>query len=450
MNKSRLAAVSLFIPAIALTYDKPNNDTGRSYILEPARLGAIANSVEATGTVEAVATVEVGSEVSGLIDKVFVNFNDSVTAGHPIAELDRAAFEARVNEGRAALKVATALVQVQQSALKRADVGVANAKAAKRLAEAQAAAAKARGDQSEEELKRKLLLSRSGATTERELSQARTLRDTGQAELRAAQEQVEMQANAIEIAEADARMAAANVDNAESAVEEKQAVLDEAEVELRRTVIRAPIDGVVISREVNPGQAVAVGLETKTLFRIAHDLSEMQVRGSIDEADIGLVKDGQEARFTVDAYPNRVFEGHVVQVRKAPEVTQNVVTYAAIVSAPNPERLLYPGMTAQLRITTQETGDVLTVPNRALDFRPPDLGESHVATDERSRSPAENARVWVEGPDGRAIPVEIGTGLRDDARTEVTAGPLRQGEPVIIGVAKQTGQRHFLALKLDF
>ena len=230
-------------------------------------------------------------------------------------------------------------------------------------------------------------------------------------------------------------------------VKEKQAVLDEAEVELGRTVVRAPIDGVVISREVNPGQAVAVGLETKTLFRIAHDLSEMQVRGSIDEADIGLVRDGQEARFTVDAYPNRVFSGRVVQVRKAPEVTQNVVTYAAIVSAPNPERLLYPGMTAALKITIRET-DVLTVPNRALDFRPPRSGEPPLSTG--ATSAADKAKVWIEGLDGPPVSVEIQTGARNEDRTAVIEGPLNEGQPLIVGMAKPGGQRRFLGLNLGF
>ncbi len=454
MNKSRFAATMALIgvPAIALTYGKPNDEAGRGFIFEPVRLGAISNSIEATGTVEAVAMVDVGSEVSGLVDKVFVSFNDAVRAGQPVAQLDRAAFEARVDEARAAQKVATAQVQVQQSGLKRAELGVVNAETARKLAQAQAAAAQARRDQAELELQRKLLLSRSGVATEREVSQLRTLRDTSEAELRAAQEQVEMQANAIEIAEADVRMAAANLKNAEAVVEEKQAILDEAEVELGRTVVRAPIDGVVISREVNPGQAVAVGLETKTLFRIAHDLSEMQVRGSIDEADIGLLRDGQEARFTVDAYPNRVFDGRVVQVRKAPEVTQNVVTYAAIVSAPNPQRLLYPGMTAALRIITKETGDVLTVPNRALDFRPPVSGETPLAADAMSSTApaAGRAKVWIKGFDGHPIPVEIQTGARNDDRTAVIAGPLSDGQPLIVGLAKPSGQRRFLGLNLGF
>ena len=328
---------------------------------------------------------------------------------------------------------------MQRSGLHRAELGVAAAQAERKSAEAHAKALQARRDEADLELQRKLQLARSGAATDREVSQARTARDTSDAELRAALAQIEMKADTIEIAEADTQMALANVRNAEAVVEEKQAVLDEAEVELGRTVVRAPIDGVVISREVNPGQAVAAGLETKTLFRIARDLGEMQVRGSIDEADIGAVKEGEAAEFTVDAYPNRVFRGRVVQVRRAPETVQNVVTYAAIVSAPNPEKLLYPGMTAALRIVTQKTGDVLTIPNRALHFRPqssdapPVMGESNQAT------------VWIEGVEGRPTPVAIETGASDDNRTELTAGGLREGQLLIVGVAKPKAQRGFLS-----
>ena len=150
------------------------------------------------------------------------------------------------------------------------------------------------------------------------MSQARAFRDTSEAELHAALDQVEAKSDAIEMAQADVEIARANIANADAAGEEKQAFLEEAEVALGRTIVRAPIDGVVISREVNPGQAVAAGLETKTLFRIAHDLGEMQVRGSIDEADVGVVQEGQGVEFTVDAYPGRVFQGRVIQVRKAP------------------------------------------------------------------------------------------------------------------------------------
>jgi HlyD family secretion protein len=418
------------IPFVALPYDSPDNGSAGGFLFEPAKRASILSSIEATGTVEAVSEVEVGSAVSGLVDKVFVSFNDTVTAGQPLVQLDRAAFGARASAARAAVRVASALAEVQRSGLHRAELGVAAAEAERRSAEAQAKAAQARRDEADLELQRKLRLGRSGAATEREVSEARTARDTSEAELRVALEQIELKADAIEIARADAQMALANVKNADAVVEEKQATLDEAEAELEHTVIHAPFDGIVISREVSPGQAVAAGLETKTLFRIARDLGEMQVRGSIDEADIGMVREGEEAEFSVDAYPNRIFGGRVVQVRKSPEVLQNVVTYAAIVSAPNPDKLLYPGMTASLKIITNKSSDVLTIPNSALHFKlrssdaPPSPGELN------------GSIVWKEGVENHPTPVLIRTGATDGQRTEVIAGPLHEGDFIIVGVDK--------------
>src|SRR5260370_11334521 len=159
---------------------------------------------------------------------------------------------------------------------------------------------------------------------------------------------LKMKAEAIAIAEAEQHMAEANVENAQAVVEQRQAALDQARLDLDRTVLRAPIDGIIIKRDVNPGQTVAVSLEAKTLFKIANDLREMEVHGKIDEADVGQLKGGQTALFTVDAYPDRTFSGQVLQIRKSPEVVQNVVTYTTIVSAPNPDLLLRPGMTPRL------------------------------------------------------------------------------------------------------
>ena len=183
-------------------------------------------------------------------------------------------------------------------------------------------------------------------------------------------EEAKIKSEAIVIAEAEIRIAEANLENAQAIVEQKQAALEQAEVDLARTELRAPIDGVIIKRDVNPGQTVAVSLEAKTLFQIANDLREMEVHGKIDEADIGRVKPGQKVTFMVDAYPSRSFDGQVTQVRIAPEVVQNVVTYTVVITAPNPEQLLLPGMTASLRILIDESTDVLKVPNQALRFRP--------------------------------------------------------------------------------
>ncbi len=186
MKGSRWAATIMLvlIPVVGLPYGATNEEAGGGFMFEAVGRGAITNSIEATGTVEAVAQVDVGSAVSGLLDKVFVNFNDTVAAGQPLAQLDRGAFEARVSGARAALKVATALAEVQRSGLHRAELGVAAAQAELKSAEAHAKALQARRDEADLELQRKLQLARSGAATDREVSQARTARDTSDAELR--------------------------------------------------------------------------------------------------------------------------------------------------------------------------------------------------------------------------------------------------------------------------
>src|SRR5258707_1493340 len=359
-------------------------------------------STKASGTVKAVVSVDVSSQLSGRIAQVFVNFNDAVTTGQPIAQIDQEIFAARVNEARAALRVARATAQVEKAALERAKVAVVNAQTAEKLADAQSAAIKARQDEVERELLRKLELARTGSGTERDLSQVRALRDAGAADLRASLQQIQMKAEAIAIAEAEKLMAEANLENAQAVVEQRQAALDQAQLDLDRTVLRAPIDGIIIKRDVNPGQTVAVSLEAKTLFKIANDLQQMEVHGKIDEADIGQLNAGQAAQFTVDAYPDRTFSGQVLQIRKSPEVVQHVVTYTTIVSAPNPDLLLLPGMTAQLRIVVSDARGILKIPSQALRFRPNDAGPP---SGRQGANQAASATVWQVGDGGRPKPV---------------------------------------------
>jgi HlyD family secretion protein len=421
------------------------------FLTAPVERGAISTVVTASGTVEAVISVDVSSQLSGRIAEVFVNFNDTVKVGQPIAQIDPEIFAARVNEARAALNVAGATAQVQKAALERARVGVTNAQTAKRLAEAQSTANKARQDEAERDLQRKVELARTGSGTERELSQVRALRDAGAADLRASLEQIQMKAEAIAMAEAEQRMVEANVQNAHAVVEQRQAALDQAQLDLDRTVLRAPIDGIIIKRDVNPGQTVAVSLEAKTLFKIANDLREMEVHGKIDEADVGQLKMGQAAQFTVDAYPDRFFSGQVMQIRKSPEVVQNVVTYTTIISAPNLDLLLLPGMTAQLRIAVSDTGDVIRIPSQALRYRPdgatlaPSRRDGNQAT-----SPKAPATVWLVGEDGRPKPVAVSLGASDDNGAALLEGSLTEGQQVIIGVAKSQNPRGYFGLRLGF
>jgi HlyD family secretion protein len=436
---------------VGLGYTYSQESPVPTFLTAPVERGSISTLVKASGTVEAVVSVDVSSQLSGRIAEVFVNFNDAVTAGQPIAQIDQEIFAARVNEAKAALSVARAAAQVAKAALERAKVAVTNAQTAKKLAEAQSAANQARQDEAERELQRKLQLARTGSGTERDLSQVRAVRDAGAADLRASIEQIQMKAEAIAIAEAENLMADANLQNAHAVVEQRQAALDQARLDLDHTVLRAPIDGIIIKRDVNPGQTVAVSLEAKTLFKIANDLRQMEVHGKIDEADVGQLKPGQTAQFTVDAYPDRTFSGQVLQVRKAPEVVQNVVTYTTMISAPNPDLLLLPGMTAQLRIVVSDTGGILKIPSQALRFRPngaaPASGRQSA---DQVASPKASATVWLIGDNGRPSPVAVKLGASDDNGAALLDDSLKEGQQVIIGVANSQNRSGYFGVRLGF
>lgn len=435
------------IPGYAHLPEKP----AETFITAPVERGSITTLVKASGAVEAVVTVDVSSQLSGRMADVFVNFNDTVKAGQPIAQIDPEIFAARVNEAKAALRVAKANARVQKAAIERAEVAAANARTAKRLAEAQSAAIKARQDEAEKDYQRKFLLQRTGSIAESEVSHVRAVRETGAADLRASLEQIQMKAEAIEIAEAEQQMARANLENALAVVEERQAALDQAQLDLERTVVRAPIDGIIIKRDVNPGQTVAVSLEAKTLFKIANDLRVMEVHGKIDEADVGQLRPDQKAMFSVDAYPNRTFQGRVQQIRKSPEVIQNVVTYTAIISAPNLDLLLLPGMTAELRVVVGETEERLKVPNQALRFRPSGVSAPPEAADSRSvTSGGTQETVWAVGDNGRPLPVIVRTGAADESGTQLMDGRLSEGQQVIVGQSHTSSAGGFFGLRLGF
>jgi HlyD family secretion protein len=402
------------------------------YITVPVEGGTVKTVIKATGVVNPVLMVEVGSQLSGRISEVLVNFNDVVKADQVIARVDPEAYIAAVKKARAALKIANATTELNQAALQRARAAVENARSASQAGEADLAAAQARQDELVRDVQRNTTLSGKSAISDREFTASRAVRDAGAAGIASLRAQLKMKDQAIAIAEAELSMSEANVANAEGVFEQNQAALEQAEVDLQHTQIRSPIDGVVISRVINSGQTVAVSLVSKVLFKIADDLREMQVEGKIDEADIGQVKEGQPATFTVDAYPDQIFSGRVAQVRKSPELRQSVVTYTAVISAPNQDYLLFPGMTARLSIVVEETRAVLKVPNAALYFRP----QSHTSDDRQSAGfRSEFKTLWVERKPGEAQPVTVTTGKGDDSGTQILSGGLTQGDPVIIGAS---------------
>ncbi|HXF66674.1 MAG TPA: efflux RND transporter periplasmic adaptor subunit, partial [Burkholderiales bacterium] len=304
--------------------------------------GAITAVVSATGTVNPVTAVQVGSQVSGQVKEIYVDFNSEVKKGQVIARIDPDSFALRVNQAMADLEAARATVLTQRANVAALQAEVSRAKV--NLAEA------------ERDLKRNRML------YEKNFVSAAAL-DKAQAAFEAAREQVRT-------AQAQLAVGEAQVRNVEALVKQREAQLAQARVDLERTTIRAPVDGVVVKKSVEPGQTVAASLQAPELFVIAQDLRRMQVEASIDEAEVGRVREGQLATFTVDSFPGRTFTGRVGQVRKAAQVVQNVVTYTAVIATSNPDLILFPGMTANVRIVTDTRENVLKVPNAALRFRP--------------------------------------------------------------------------------
>jgi HlyD family secretion protein len=378
--------------------------------------GPVTPAVSATGALNAVITVQVGSQVSGQIKDLYVDYNSPVKKGQLVARLDPDPFQAKVNAAKADVDNAEAVALNQRANVEKVRADVESARAA--VAAAQATIAKAQADvenvraalasaqanvarDTATQTNAKLQLDRSVELLRRQLiaqsdkDQAQMSADTAQAQVEATRAQVrageaqlqsaqgqlaaaQSQAKASEAQLQSARaalgVAEAQQTAAEAGVRNKQATLDQTKFDLEHSEIRAPVDGVVISRAVDVGQTVAASLQAPTLFTIAQDLTRMQVETAIDEADVGRLAEGMAATFTVDAFPGRTFRGQIVQIRKSPQVVQNVVTYTTIIAVSNPEGILMPGMTANVRIEVDRKEDVLRLPTAALRFRPAGTG----------------------------------------------------------------------------
>jgi HlyD family secretion protein len=341
--------------------------------------GDIVNVVSATGTLQAVTTVQVGSQVSGVVESLYADYNSMVRKGQLLAKLDGSTYASAVEQAQATLQNAEAEVERLRVAKASADAALSRAR----------------------DLSAKQLLP----------------------------------AADLQAAETDSKTAAAQVTGAEARVVQARSGVRTAQVNLAKTVITSPIDGVVIARNVDVGQTVAASFSAPTLFVIAADLTDMQLNASIDESDLGQVADGQEVTFTVDAYPSEKFAGSVSQVRLNPTTVNNVVTYAAIIDAPNTSLKLKPGMTATVTIEVARRENVLRVPTAALRFKPSAevLERLGAASIQGTKGPV----VWR--PQGSSIvPVSIKTGAADATFTEVTDGALPEGTQVVTRIAGDT------------
>ena len=332
--------------------------------------GPLTAAVSATGNLNAVVVVQVGSQVSGQIKDLLVDFNSIVKKNQVVARIDPDIFEAKVNAAKADLESSRATVLNQEAQVERARADVDNARAA--LVEAKAFTAKAQVQSldAKRDYDRKTELFGRQLIAKSDLDTAQATYDAAVAQLDSTRAREQALTSGIQSALAQLRVAQATAESARAQVKQKDAALRQAQVDLDHTTILAPVDGVVVSRQVDVGQTVAASLQAPILFTIAQDLTRMQVETSVDEADIGRTKLDDRATFTVDAFPGETFGGTVTQIRKAAQIVQNVVTYTVVVAVANPTGKLVPGMTANVKLVTAEKPSVLKVPNAALRFRP--------------------------------------------------------------------------------
>jgi HlyD family secretion protein len=365
-NRRQIVAVAVLtaVAAGGWYWVASRNGAGDAkYRIGKVERGPIRAVVVASGTLNAVTTVQVGSQVSGQILEIFADFNTQVKKDQIIARIDPQTFELRVNQSRADLDAAKGAVAVATAglAVQKAEVGRVKVN----LAEA------------ERDLNRKKMLVEKNFISPAELDKARTLFDSTREQLKSVEAQIEVNES--------------QIGNAQATVKQREALLKQAQVDLERTIIRAPVNGTVILKNIDAGQTVAASLQAPVLFTIAQDLRDMQVEAAIDEADVGRLSVGQRANFTVDAFPRRNFEGEIRQIRKSPVNVQNVISYTVVISAANPDQSLLPGMTANVRVVVDSRDNVLKVANAALRFRPggagSGAGDSKAASDGPSAQP---------------------------------------------------------------
>ncbi len=354
------------------------NGNSLAYVTTSVSRGTVARAVSATGSVNPVLTITVGSYVSGVIQEIDCDFNTRVKKGQLCAKIDPRPYQTIVEQNRANLATAKAQLLKDQANL------------------AYALASEARYASL--------------------IAQNATSRDS------------------YDVAENALNQARAQVAVDQATIAERNAALDAAQVNLGYTNIVAPVDGVVVSRNVTMGQTVAASFQTPTLFLIATDLSKMQVDTNVSESDVGAVGLGNQAPFTVEAFPDKTFQGVVSQIRQAPQTVQNVVTYDVVTTVPNPELLLKPGMTATVRIMTAVRNNVLRVPDQALRYVPGGLSASN------AQGAPPKPQLWVLR-DGKPSRIEVKTGLDDDTFTEITDGDIRAGDSVIISERAGTGNK---------
>ncbi|HLG95140.1 MAG TPA: efflux RND transporter periplasmic adaptor subunit [Bryobacteraceae bacterium] len=430
-QKKSLAAGAALLAAGAGLWFYIGRGPAAHYQTAAVERGKVQASISATGNCNPVVTVQVGSQVSGDIKALYADFNTKVKKGQLVAEIDPQPFQARVDQAKAALDSAQTAVASAQAQIAKADSDVAAARATVANQTAAIAKAKAAANDAQIKLNTQKTLFQEGIAAKQDYDTAQSTYDQAAAEQQAAVAQLDAANHQVQSAQATYQLAKTQLGSAQAQVAQAQAALAQAQLDLDHTKIIAPVDGTVIARQMDVGQTVAASFQAPTIFQIAQDLTKMQVDTNVDEADVGQVQLGQPVRFSVDAYPSTTFRGTVTQIRQAPINVQNVITYDIVVGVSNPDLKLFPGMTANVKILTAQSGDVLRIPNAALRFRPADLQPPTSVHAAGRKQQTNESTVWVLGPDGKPKPVKVTLGITDGQFTAITGGDLKPGDEII-------------------
>lgn len=413
-----------------------------NYRFAKAERGEIVATVSATGTINPTTTVIVGSQLSGQVVQILADYNSEVKADQVVARLNSDQIRARLDAARADLEQMRAQKLVQQGQIEKVKAETERARAAQADAEAQVARNEALLGDSQRIFERQSELRARGFAAEQAHDTARANRDAQQAALNSARAQVASAKAAIASLAADLQVAQANLVAVTAQIAQREAAVRQIEVDLRNTEIKSPVSGVVVQRNVELGQTVAASLQAPELFRIADDLRRMEISANIDETDVGRIKAGQRASFTVNAFPGRSFEGTVKQVRLGSQTVNNVVIYTTIVSIENPRRELLPGMTANLRIETDRREDVVRVPNAALRWRPPAAAETPAAGQAAApdRPPAAGGRSNV-ADFVEAVKSELKLTAAQSQAVDEAVADMRRSFAAVMGEQDQNARR---------
>lgn len=409
--------------------------TPPAYLTAAIDRGDIEAAITTTGNTNAVKTVQVGSQVSGNVIALYADFNTKVKKGQLVARIDPAIFQAKVDQAKASLESSRSAVVTARATVVKADSDIANAQANVATANANVVRARSAVTDAGTKNARRLELMKQGIIAQEDADTAQSTYDQAVASLEAENAAVVAAQSAVASAQAGKEVAQAQLQTAESQVKQSTAALQQAQLDLDHTQILAPVDGTVVSRNMDVGQTVAASFQAPTIFLIAQDLTKMQVDTNVDESDVAPIRVGQQANFTVDAYPGVTFPGVVSQIRQAPINVQNVITYDVVVEVSNADLKLFPGMTANVKIVTGRVQRALRLPAAATRFRP--AASSTSKTGQTAGIRGENQQSVYVLDKGQLTRARVRLGISDGNYTEILDG-LNEGQLVVTGTASKT------------